>query len=57
MDELDPAADPEYAEAWTAELVRRMRELDSGEVKELSWDEARQVIRRGGDESSDDISQ
>jgi putative addiction module component (TIGR02574 family) len=56
MDDFDPAVDPEHTEAWTAELVRRMRELDSGEVKEVPWDEARQIIRRGGDESPDDIS-
>ena len=49
LDTLDPKIDPEYARAWEVELINRLRELDDGTVQEIPWDEARRVIRQGGD--------
>jgi putative addiction module component (TIGR02574 family) len=49
LDTLDPRTpDSGYAQAWEVELLQRIRELDEGIVSEVSWEEAREVIRRGG---------
>jgi putative addiction module component (TIGR02574 family) len=38
------ADDPDAEAAWQAEIERRIGELDRGEVKSLSWEEARRLI-------------
>ena len=48
LDTLDATADSDYARAWEVELTERLRELDSGSVTAVSWDEARRIIRQGG---------
>jgi putative addiction module component (TIGR02574 family) len=43
LESLDQAEDESVQEAWEAEILRRMEELDSGRVKPVSHDE---VLRR-----------
>jgi putative addiction module component (TIGR02574 family) len=40
---LDPA---EHEAAWSAEIARRVRQIDTGEVKPVPWSEARRRITR-----------
>jgi len=37
---LETAHDPEVDAAWQQEVARRFHEVESGEVKTVSWDEA-----------------
>ena len=46
IDSLDSKVDPDIEAAWNAEITRREQELDSGEVKAMSWAEARREILR-----------
>ena len=43
IESLDHAKDEAVKEAWDAEILRRMEDLDSGRVKPVSHDE---VLRR-----------
>jgi len=43
IESLDHAKDESVKEAWDAEILRRMEDLDSGRVKPVSYDE---VLRR-----------
>jgi putative addiction module component (TIGR02574 family) len=43
IESLDQAEDKSVADAWEAEIVRRMEDLDSGRVKPISHHE---VLRR-----------
>ena len=36
---------PDLHPSWSAEIKRRMDELDSGAVKAIPWEEARAIIR------------
>ena len=49
MDTVDPETEERYAGAWAAEIGERERQLDSGEVQAIPWDEARKTIRSRGD--------
>jgi len=44
IESLDQAEDKSVADAWEAEIVRRMEDLDSGRVKPDSLDEFRQRL-------------
>jgi putative addiction module component (TIGR02574 family) len=44
IDSLDNTQDISVAAAWEEEVERRMKELDSGTVKSVSLDEARQRL-------------
>lgn len=41
LDSVEGPEDPEWAEAWAAELDRRVRELDEGRVKGVPWEEVK----------------
>ena len=41
LNSLEPPADDRLDEAWVTEIKRRIRSLESGEAKEVSWEEAR----------------
>ena len=41
---LDEQIDEDAEAAWTEEIGRRARELDSGEVEAVSWSQARDRI-------------
>jgi putative addiction module component (TIGR02574 family) len=44
IESLDPEVDEEAEIAWGAEIVRRIQELESGQVKTVPWSEARRRI-------------
>ena len=41
---LDDAAERDVDAAWSDEIKRRLEEVRSGQVRPLSWSEARQMI-------------
>lgn len=43
---LDGEPDEAVEEAWGVEIARRLAEIDSGQVKLLSWAEARNRLKR-----------
>jgi len=44
IESLDQPFDIDARDAWAVEIRRRIAELDSGAVKAVPWDEARQII-------------
>src|SRR2546430_13046281 len=42
---LDTAVDPDVDAAWQQEVVRRLNEIQSGEVKTVAWEEVQQKGR------------
>jgi len=44
IDSLDEEVDEDAEDAWSAELARRIEEIDSGAVKPIPWSEARRRI-------------
>ena len=41
---LDTDVDEDSEAAWSAEIARRLGELDSGAVKPIPWEKARRMI-------------
>ena len=41
LESLEPAAEPDVEAAWSAEIARRMAELDAGTVELIPWEEVR----------------
>ena len=46
-DSLEGPADPNAAEAWSAEIQRRLEAIDSGRAEMIPWEQARQQIVGG----------
>ena len=46
---LDIPTDKEIERAWQAEIDKRLREIDSGAVKCLPWEEVRDRLYRNAD--------
>lgn len=44
LDSLDTEVDEDVEAAWTAEVSRRVAELDSGAVKTIPWAEVRRRL-------------
>ncbi len=44
LDSLDQEVDEDAETAWHAEIDRRLKNLDSGKIKPISWPEARRKI-------------
>ena len=44
IESLDESFDADAQTAWAVEVRRRLADLDSGSVKTVPWDQARQVI-------------
>lgn len=44
---LEEAPDPDAERAWSEEIHRRIRELESGEIRPIPWAEARRQIVGG----------
>jgi len=40
---LEGEADPDAEEAWTAEIERRTKEIEQGQVKPISWPTVRKL--------------
>ena len=54
IESLDPDYDEGCDEAWATEIAKRMREVDSGQVKTIPWSEARRMIMPSGDDAESD---
>ena len=44
LDSLDETVDASAEEEWNREIAQRIRELDSGKVKPIPWEEARRQV-------------
>lgn len=44
LESLDDAVDAAAEAEWSAEIARRIQELDSGKVKPVAWADARRQI-------------
>jgi len=44
IDSLDHGVDEDAEAAWSVEIARRLREVESGQVKTVPWPQARQMI-------------
>ena len=44
LDSLDSTVDSDAEAKWTAEIARRVEELDAGNVKLVPWSTARRMI-------------
>lgn len=53
LDSIEGERDPDYEEAWAAEIARRVEEIENGTAEMLSWEEVRAKLREGLDESPD----
>ncbi|HSY52033.1 MAG TPA: addiction module protein [Thermoanaerobaculia bacterium] len=48
IESLEPAPDPAVEEIWAEESERRWREIESGAVQTIPWEEVRsRLFRRG----------
>ena len=54
IESLDPDYDEGSDEAWADEIAKRIRDLDSGQVKTIPWSEARRMIMQPGDDAESD---
>lgn len=45
IDSLDTEVDEDAEEAWKSEIALRIRDLDSGAVRSIAWDEVRHHLR------------
>lgn len=52
IDSLDEEVDEDAEAAWSAEIARRVEELETGRIKALSWPEARRQILGLSNEST-----
>jgi putative addiction module component (TIGR02574 family) len=52
IESLDAGADADVAALWDAEIARRVRDLDSGDVTTVPWAEARRQILGAADDAS-----
>lgn len=50
IESLDEQTDEDAEAAWSAEIARRLREIDEGKVKAVPWTKARLEILTGPDE-------
>ena len=46
LESIEPGPEQDVAEAWTAEIERRIAEIDSGGVETISWEEVRTELFR-----------
>jgi putative addiction module component (TIGR02574 family) len=46
IESLEPAPDPDVEEAWAVEAERRWREIESGAVQTIPWEEVRAKLFR-----------
>ena len=50
IESLDSEYDEGCGEAWAVEVAKRMRELDSGQVKAIPWSEVRKMFSESSKE-------
>ena len=44
LESIEPEADADWADAWEAEVARRLEDLNQGKLKTVPWPEARRMI-------------
>ena len=44
IESLEPPPDPDVEEAWAAEAERRWKEIESGAVRTIPWEEVRRKL-------------
>ena len=44
IETLDPVSEPDIEAAWSAEIERRLSEIDAGIVELISWDDVRSEL-------------
>ena len=44
MDTIEGDTDADWSDAWSAEISKRIDELDQGKVKTIPWDEVRRMM-------------
>jgi len=44
IESLEPEEDPEIQKAWSAEIARRVAELDAGTVETIPWETVRDEL-------------
>jgi putative addiction module component (TIGR02574 family) len=44
IESLDDGVDEDAEAAWSIEIARRLREVESGDVKTIPWPQARKMI-------------
>ncbi len=44
MESVEAERDPDYEEAWKAEIARRIEEIDQGTVTLIPWEEVKRMI-------------
>jgi putative addiction module component (TIGR02574 family) len=44
IETLDPVSEPDVEAAWSAEIKRRLAEIDKGTVELISWEDVRSEI-------------
>lgn len=49
FDSLDPEAEEDVEAAWSAEIQRRLDEMETGKVQPVPWPEARRRILEDAD--------
>ncbi|MBN1444090.1 MAG: addiction module protein [Planctomycetes bacterium] len=52
LESLEPDIDAEAEDAWSEEIAKRLREIDSGQVKLIPWAQARRRILGESDDST-----
>lgn len=50
---IDPPSDQEWQAAWSPEIARRVAEIENGDAKLSSWEDARRALWEGFDARSD----
>jgi len=53
MESVEGERDPDYEEAWGAEIARRIEEVENGTAEMIPWEEVRAKLREGLDEFPD----
>ncbi len=53
LETVEGQRDPDYEEAWSAEIARRIEEIDNGTAKMIPWEEVRAKLREGLDGASE----
>lgn len=44
MESFEAERDPDWEEAWSAEIARRVEEIDNGTAEMMSWEEVERRI-------------
>ena len=51
LQSVEAERDPDYEEAWSKEIARRIEEVENGSVETVSWEQVKRMIhevRHGG---------